>query len=186
MSKPAGKRRLGRELGMQLVFMLDHNKTPLDEILPGFFAFKKDNDEPLVVDEKPRKFAEELARGVVKHWAEIDERIKESTANFNLNRVGAVERAILRMAIYEMVYSFDVPPVVAINEAVDIAKKFAADEAAGFINGVLDKVRSSLKRPARTAATPLARMEEQMAQVAKENEPGGQLTPPAEGESNPS
>lgn len=153
---------------MQLIFMLDHNKTPLDELLPGFLAFKKDNEEPLIIDEKPRRFAEDLARGVVKHWDELDERIKSTTANFNLNRVGAVERAILRMAIFEMLYSPDVPPVVAINEAVEIAKKFAADEAAGFINGVLDKIRSTLNRPARTALNPVARMEEQMARVEQE------------------
>lgn len=178
---------------MQLIFMLDHNKTPLDEVLPGFFAFKKDNDEPLVVDEKPRRFAETLARGVTQHWNEIDERIKSTTANFNLNRVGAVERAILRMAIYEMLYSDDVPPVVAINEAVEIAKKFAADEAAGFVNGVLDKIRSTLKRPARTAATapatpaPVSRMEEQMSRAAQEIEQARQESSrPPEAKSDPS
>lgn len=154
MTKPAGKRRTGRELAVQLLFALDHNKTPLDETLPGFLAFKKENDEPLVAEEKPRKFCEELTRGVVAHWADIDERIKNATANFHISRIGGVERAILRLAVYEMVYAMDVPPVVAINEALEISKRFSGDEAASFINGVLDKIRKSLTRPARTVATP--------------------------------
>lgn len=157
--KPSGKRRTGRELAVQFLFALDHNKTPLEEALPGFMDFKKEDGTPLVPDEKPRRFCEDLVRGVASQAKDIDDRIIQATANFNISRIGGVERAILRMAIYEMVHCLDVPPVVAINEALEIAKKFSGDEACSFINGVLDRVRGTLDRPARTATIPPPRAE---------------------------
>jgi N utilization substance protein B len=183
MKRTPGSRREGRTLAVQLIFMLDHNPTPFEEVWPAFVAFKRDDDEPLVASDKSRVFCEALGRGVVEHWKEIDARIKETTANFALHRIGGVERAILRLGIYEMLYCLETPPVVSINEAVELAKRFSGDEAGRFINGVLDKIRATLSRPARTAATPdapavsaasadagdpLARMEEQMQRVARE------------------
>lgn len=171
MKKTPGSRREGRILAIQLVYMLDHNSTPFEEVMPLFMNFRKDDDEPLVGSEKSRAFCESLARGVTEHWKELDHRIKDATANFALDRIGGVERAILRLAIYEMLYCLDTPPVVSINEAVEISKLLSGEEAARFINGVLDRIRSSLKRPARTAAqplTPVERMERQMERAARE------------------
>ncbi len=158
-------------LAVQLIYMLDHNSTPFEEVLPGFMAFEKDDDEPLVPVEKSRVFCESLARGVVEHWKDIDRQIKDTTANFTLDRIGGVERAILRLAIYEMLHCMDTPPVVAINEAVELAKRFSGDEAGRFINGVLDRIRSTLTRPSRTAAalpSPVEQMQRQMERVARE------------------
>lgn len=174
MKKTPGSRREGRALAVQLIYMLDHNSTPFDEALPGFMAFRKDDEEQLAPVEKSRAFCEGLARGVVEHWRELDRQITSTTANFALNRIGGVERAILRLAAYEMLYCLETPPVVAINEAVELAKRFSSDEAGRFVNGVLDKIRETLKRPSRTAVTPFApptskeRMEEQMEKVARE------------------
>jgi N utilization substance protein B len=186
MKKAPGKRRHGRELAVQLIYARDHNSTPFDEALPKLLAFVKEDGEPLVSEERTRIFGTALVRGVVEHWDEIDERIKQTTENFKLTRIGGVERAVMRLAIYEMLYCLDVPPVVAINEAVDIAKKFAGDEGGRFINGVLDKVCAGLNRPSRTAASPIAYLESQMARAMQE--PGtkaeefspGQPKPPAE------
>lgn len=174
MKKIPGSRRDGRALAVQLLFMLDHNSTPLDEALPEFMSFQKDDDQPLAPVEKSRTFCETLVRGVALHRREIDRRIKDATANFTLERIGGTERAILRLAIYEMLHCMDTPPVVSINEAVELAKRFSGEEAGRFVNGVLDRVRTTLDRPSRTAAHPkavsptLARMEKQMDQAAPE------------------
>jgi N utilization substance protein B len=152
MSKPAGKRREGREVAVQILFHLDHNTTPLDEALPGVWAFRSDTDKPLASSEKARLFAEDLVRGVNEHRTDIDDRIRRAANNFELNRIGGVERAILRVATYEMLHSLEVPPVVSITEAIEIAKKFGAEEASRFVNGVLDRIRSEISRPARTPA----------------------------------
>lgn len=173
MKKTPGSRREGRALAVQLIYMLDHNSTPLDEVLVAFMNFRKDDDEPLAPVEKSRKFCEGLARGVVQHWRDLDRQIQATTANFALNRIGGVERAILRLGAYEMLYCLETPPVVAINEAVELAKRFSSDEAGRFVNGVLDKIRETLKRPSRIAVTPYTppksvdRVEEQMEKTAE-------------------
>ena len=85
------------------------------------------------------------------HRTDIDDRIRRAASNFEIHRIGGVERAIIRLATYEMLHCIDVPPVVSISEAIEIAKKFGAEEASRFVNGVLDRIRSEIKRPARTA-----------------------------------
>ena len=100
-----------------------------------------------------RLFAEPLIRGTVEHLAEIDGKIKQYARNWDLHRMAAVDRNVLRLAIYEMLYRDDIPPVVSINEAVDIAKRFSTDESGRFVNGILDKVKGDLMRPARIVRT---------------------------------
>ena len=75
--------------------------------------------------------------------------IKKHAKNWELHRIAAVDRNILRLAIYEMLHRDDIPPVVSINEAVDIAKKFSTQDSGKFVNGILDKVKGELMRPAR-------------------------------------
>ena len=99
-----------------------------------------------------RNFAEPLIRGALKHRDEADELIRKYAENWDLHRMAAVDRNILRLAIYEMLHREDVPPVVSINEAVEIAKKFSTDNSGKFINGILDRVRSGLMRPSRGEA----------------------------------
>ena len=99
-----------------------------------------------------RGFAEELINGAVAKQTEIDERIKKYTEHWELARIAAVDRSILRLAIYEMLFRDDIPPVVSINEAVDIAKKYSTRESGAFVNGILDRLRGDLPRPARTPA----------------------------------
>ena len=96
-----------------------------------------------------RLFAEPLIRGTLEHRDEVDEVIKKHAKNWDLHRIAAVDRNILRLAIYEMLHRDDIPPVVSINEAVDIAKKFSTQDSGKFVNGILDKVKSELMRPAR-------------------------------------
>jgi transcription antitermination protein NusB len=142
-----GKRREGREAALQLLFFWDLNlHEPLTELdLDGFWKLR--TAAPNV-----RVFAVALARGVIERQTEIDEKISRCTANYELRRISAVDRNVLRIAIYEMLHVPDVPPIVAINEAIDIAKKYGTEESGRFVNGVLDRVKLELTRPLRTAA----------------------------------
>ena len=96
-----------------------------------------------------QKFAEPLIRGVLEHRAELDEIIRKYAENWELHRIANVDRNILRLAIFEMQHREDIPPVVSINEAVEIAKKFSTQDSGRFVNGILDKVKGELMRPAR-------------------------------------
>ena len=84
--------------------------------------------------------------------------IQKFTANYELNRLAAVDRNILRVAIYELLHSLDVAPVVIINEAIEVAKKFGTEKSGGFVNGVLDRIKKDINRPAREAAVPRAQV----------------------------
>lgn len=143
-----GKRREGREAAVQLLFHWDLNvRKALDETaLAGFWQLR-------VANQATREFATRVASGVIAAQEAIDEKISRYTANYELKRISAVDRNILRMAIYEMLFCNDVPPIVAINEAIDIAKKFGTEESGKFVNGVLDRVKLDLNRPLRTATS---------------------------------
>jgi transcription antitermination protein NusB len=167
-----GKRREGREVALQLLFHWDLNaQQPLSaNELDLFWQIRvtvaaKDPDgqgasgnknvrrsQPELPERGVRTFAANVLTGVISHQATIDEKITKYTANYELKRISAVDRNILRMAIYEMLYATDVPPIVAINEAIDIAKKFGTEESGKFVNGVLDRVKLDLNRPLRTAS----------------------------------
>jgi N utilization substance protein B len=143
-----GKRREGREVALQLLFHWDLNvrgPIPDNELTPFW------NLRP--VGEGAKLFATGLVRGVIEHQSLIDDKIRKYALNYELKRISAVDRNVLRMAIYEMLFAPDVPPIVAINEAIDIAKKFGTDESGKFVNGVLDRVKLDLNRPLRTALT---------------------------------
>jgi N utilization substance protein B len=96
-----------------------------------------------------RLFADPLIRGVVERRAEIDAHIQRIARNWDIHRMAVVDRNILRLAIYEMMFREDIPPVVSINEAIDIAKRYSTEDSGKFVNGILDKVRTELMRPAR-------------------------------------
>jgi N utilization substance protein B len=96
-----------------------------------------------------RLFADPLIRGTLENRDELDSVIKKHALNWDLHRIAAVDRNILRLAIFEMTHREDIPPVVSINEAVDIAKKFSTQDSGKFVNGILDKVKGELLRPAR-------------------------------------
>jgi len=98
---------------------------------------------------RARDFAEQLVTGVMTHLEEVDERIKKYTTNYEMERLAVVDRNILRMAIFEMLHSPEVAPIIIINEAIEVAKKFGAEKSGSFINGVLDKLKEEAGRPAR-------------------------------------
>src|SRR5688572_1674357 len=96
-------------------------------------------------------FAEELIHGAIEHVTEIDAHIKGLAHNWEFDRVAKIDLAILRLAMFEMIYRKDIPPVVSINEAIDLSKEFSNADAKRFINGILDRLKGQLGRDARKA-----------------------------------
>ncbi|MDR2721007.1 MAG: transcription antitermination factor NusB [Puniceicoccales bacterium] len=96
------------------------------------------------------KFARELVVGTVENLDVIDELIEKNTKNWSIQRIAKVDLAILRLAIYEMLFRRDIPPIVSVNEAIELGKELSTGESSRFINGVLDNVKSVINRPART------------------------------------
>lgn len=162
-----GMRREARERAVQFLFQYDLNRSEeLDQALAHFWdsqrtaAIMEEKGDanwgqpvelppPTAHETAVRLFAEPLIRGTLQHQAEIDERIKQYARNWDLHRMAVVDRNILRLAIYEMLHREDIPPVVSINEAVDIAKRFSTEDSGKFVNGILDRIKGDLMRPAR-------------------------------------
>ena len=105
---------------------------------------------PTTRDASVRVFAEDLIRGVLEKKDELDLRLQKYLRNWDMARMAVVDRNVLRMAIYELYYREDIPPVVSINEAIEIAKRFSTSESGKFVNGLLDRIRQDILRPART------------------------------------
>ena len=94
-------------------------------------------------------FVENLVLGVLKHQPEIDTQIADKLENFTLPRLSTIDRNVLRIAVYEMFYCDDPPPIVAINEAIELAKRFGTEDSGSFVNGILDRLKDQLTRPLR-------------------------------------
>src|SRR6056297_3291857 len=137
-------RHQARMLATQFLFQRDFNRDDFEGALRMFWI----NNE---CSEKVRDFAEELIRGVENHRKILDARLQEYTRNWQVDRMGAVDRNVMRVALYEMHHCLDIPPVVSINEAVDIAKEFSSVKSGHFVNGVLDRAKNDLERPLRIA-----------------------------------
>lgn len=127
-------RRDARQRALQFMFGLEFTRYDWQSAIEEFW-----DDQPA----RPavRSYAETLIRGVAENIAELDDAIRSAVENWNPDRIGHIERNILRIALYEMRHTPDVPGKVAINEAIELAKRFAADEATRFINGVLDRLK---------------------------------------------
>jgi N utilization substance protein B len=138
-----GERHGAREWAVQLLFQLDLNPGTPDDAMEEFWRRKKPSD-------RAREFTIELVLGVTEHRDEIDQRLQAYADNWAIKRMAVVDRNILRLAVYEMWYRDDVPPVVAINEAVELAKEFSGVQAGRFVNGILDRAIQDVDRPSRT------------------------------------
>ncbi len=146
-----GTRREGREAAIQYLYQLDLNAREFSAAPDDFWSLRSSSTKS-APPAKLRAFAEQIVAGVAANLAEIDTKIKKYAANYELQRIAAVDRNVLRVCIYEMLYCNDVPPVVSINEAIEIAKRFGSEESGKFVNGILDRVRAELPRSSREAA----------------------------------
>jgi len=135
MSAP-GKRRKARELAMQMLFQLDMGKQTPDQVRQLFWKAREESDTGPDV----RGFAEDIFRIAVSREAEVDGLIEKHSANWRLDRMGSVDRNVLRMAVAEMIGFPGTPAPIIINEALEIARRYSAPESIHFLNGVLDAV----------------------------------------------
>ncbi|MBI2555247.1 MAG: transcription antitermination factor NusB [Candidatus Rokubacteria bacterium] len=134
-----GKRRKARELALQFLYQLDLR----GEADPVSSSEEFWSRHP--VDPEVRAFAEVLVRGATLHREKIDELIAQYALHWDLERMAVADRNILRAGIFELLWTTDVPPKVAINEAIEVAKKFGTQESSRFINGILDRIHKELR-----------------------------------------
>jgi N utilization substance protein B len=149
MSQPVRRRTRAREIALQLLFQFDLRGPAYDQELGSTIAAMC--TEAGEGDAEVTGFALRLVEGTLRRRTEIDERLRSVTRNWDLKRMAAVDRNILRMSIFELWHCADVPPKVAINEAIELGKKFSTANSGAFVNGILDRVRMDLEKE-RTAA----------------------------------
>jgi N utilization substance protein B len=164
-----GIRRDARERAVQFLFQWDVNPPDdLEAALSAFWDSRRgtvDEEVPAEPGKEPpteaappsadelaiRLFADPLIRGTIEQRTEVDALIQKVAKNWDIRRMAIVDRNVLRLAIFEMLHRTDIPPVVAINEAIEIAKRFSTEDSGKFVNGILDKIREGLPRDARGA-----------------------------------
>ncbi len=126
-----GTRRRARELALQLLYQFELTDASPEDMQAGFDEWRNASDSV-------REFADNLLRGTLDRLAEIDEELVHQTTHWRLERLAAVDRNILRLAIFELIFETDTPHAVVIDEAIEIAKKFGSKDSGRFVNGVLD------------------------------------------------
>ena len=135
-----GDRRRGREYALQMLYQMDRSESSLEETLSTFWEGKR-------VSADVRLFGETLVAGVERHLPEIDTLLRAGLEHWRLPRIAAVDRSVLRIAIYEFLYEPETPRIVVIDEAIELAKKFGGEESGLFVNGVLDGIRRKMEPP---------------------------------------
>ena len=134
-----GQRRRAREVALQILYQIEASGEPPDVAIPLFHQIEMEGeDRRIEIPESARPFAEHLVRGVYRHREQIDGMIGSASENWRLERMSIIDRNVLRIAIFEMLYCLEIPPKVSINEAIDLGKVFGSPDSGGFINGVLD------------------------------------------------
>ena len=133
-----GYRRQARELAIQFLYGYELNRKEKEDALEEFRAGRR-------VPEPVLRFAGELIEGVLERREEIDGRLAAHARNWKLDRMAVVDKQILRLALYELYYRDDIPSLVTINEAVEIAKEFSTPQSGRFVNGILDRIREELE-----------------------------------------
>jgi N utilization substance protein B len=142
-----GLRRAARECALQMLYQLDIGKHSKDEIMRTYWLM--DEHPP-----KVREFAEQLFEGTVQRLKQIDKVIQHHTKNWRLVRMAAVDRNVLRLAVFEFLSGGKTPETVIINEALEIARKFSTQESAQFVNGILDSIKNELMDEERSNGKP--------------------------------
>jgi N utilization substance protein B len=133
-----GGRRKAREFALQMLYQAEASGTPMIDVAAAFWD---DREAPSDL----RVFAERLARGTASNLAAIDAILVESLENWRLERLAIVDRNILRLAVYEFLHETETPPIVIIDEAIEIARRFGGEDSWQFANGILDAVRKKLE-----------------------------------------
>ncbi len=135
---PTGERRRAREFALQILYQLDLSPRPVEECLEEFWLGRQARRGIV-------EFASRLSRGTIGKREEIDALLSGVSHHWRIPRMAVVDRNVMRLAVYEMLFETATPRIVAINEAIEVAKKFGDDESGPFINGILDAVRLRLE-----------------------------------------
>ncbi len=133
------RRRKSREFALQALYQLNITKQDATSLLAQF-------QKHFLPDGEADEFFKRLVLGVLDHYEEFDRLIKKYSENWSLDRINVIDRNILRMALFELLYCQDIPPKVTINEAVDLAKRYGSEDSGSFINGILDRIQNEVVR----------------------------------------
>ena len=132
------KRRIAREHALKILYMADMRGEKSSSLIDEYYLVNSN------VEEEVKKFTEKIVKGVFENIKVIDEKISSAILNWDFNRLCLVDRNILRIGTYEIIFADDIPPVVSINEALEIAKKYGTDDSPKFINGVLHRIKEEV------------------------------------------
>ncbi len=133
------KRTKSREAALKILYQIEITQDPYEKAQQIYW-------ENNPADSEIREFADQLVSGVIQHRDPIDQWIVKCADNWDITRMAAVDKNILRLASYELLYAEEIPPKVAINEAVELAKKYGDTESSKFVNGILDKIHKEHKK----------------------------------------
>jgi N utilization substance protein B len=137
-------RTLARRYALQILYQADVTNDRLDIVLTRFWQLIKDSNTlrvPENIHDQAKQYANLLVYGTLEHLTTIDKAITDCAEHWEIHRMPIIDRCILRLATYELFYLIDVPPVVTINEAIELAKNFSTEESSKFINAILDKIK---------------------------------------------
>jgi transcription antitermination protein NusB len=134
-----GRRRKSREFALQVLYQLNITKQDALQVLTQFEGHFLSHGE---ADE----FLKCLVLGVLEHFSELDRLIEKYSENWRLDRINIIDRNILRMALFELLYCEEIPPKVTINEAIDLGKRYGSEDSGSFINGILDRIQNEVVR----------------------------------------
>jgi N utilization substance protein B len=129
------KRTFARECALKILYRIEISRESIDSSLTDFWSKVES------ADKESHDFAEALVKGTCENILSIDKIISKYTDNWDISRMAVIDRNIMRMSIYEMLYRKDIPPNVSINEAIELAKKYGDVDSGKFVNGILDKVK---------------------------------------------
>jgi N utilization substance protein B len=135
-------RRKSREFALQVLYQLNITKKDVHKTLAQFLDHFSGNEEKVGTTRFRDDFMERLVLGVLEHCKEIDRLIEKYSENWRLDRMTIIDRAVLRMAIFELLYCEEIPPKVTLNEAIELGKRFGSEDSGSFINGILDRIQN--------------------------------------------
>lgn len=137
------RRTQSRECALKILYQADITRRPVEAAAQNFWEGDGEMKDDEVFSEEVMSFSNLLVLGISSRLQEIDNKITEYATNWQLKRMAVIDRNILRLGVFELKYTSDIPPKVAINEAVELAKKYGDLESSKFVNGILDKIHKN-------------------------------------------
>lgn len=133
------RRRKAREHALKILYMSELRQEDIEKLITEYFHINK-------TPEDIKEFAEKVVKGVFKNKKILDEKISDCAENWQLERMNFIDRNILRIGAYELLFENEIPSAVSINEAIELAKKFGTEDSPGFVNGILHRIKEEVKK----------------------------------------